>query len=271
MLVRSFESATKGMIALTESLDNTAMNLANVNTTGYKKTELTFKNLYDAKVVENTGTLLCGNTRNIGTLSMGPKSDQIHYDFSPGALQKTDNPLDLAIEGDGFFKVQSPSGDVSYTKNGQFILDSGSFLRTTEGDMVLDTEDRPIQIDFREIGFDDINKITISERGNIEINDRERKTLLEQQIAIYDFQNKETGLFNIGSSKFITRDNDTNPPIRAEKFSIQQGMLEMSNSNVIKEMINTINVTRNYESLQKHVKTSGQMLSQAISTGRLKF
>ena len=63
----------------------------------------------------------------------------------------------------------------------------------------------------------------------------------------------------------------TNPPIRAEKFSIQQGMLEMSNSNVIKEMINTINVTRNYESLQKHVKTSGQMLSQAISTGRLKF
>ena len=271
MLVRSFESATKGMIALTEFLDNTAMNLANVNTTGYKKTELTFKNLYDAKVVENTGTVLCGNTRNIGTLSMGPKTDQIHYDFAPGAMQETGNPLDLAIEGDGFFKVQSQSGDVSYTRNGQFILDSGSFLRTTEGDVVLDTEDRPIQVDFRELTFDNIHKITIGEKGNIEINDRERKITLEQQIAVYDFQDKETGLFNIGGSKFITRDNDTNPPIAAEKFTIQQGMLEMSNSNVIKEMINTINITRNFESLQKHVKTSGEMLSQAISTGRIKF
>ncbi len=270
MLVRSFESATKGMIALTESLDNTAMNLANVNTTGYKKTELTFKNLYDAKVVENTGTLLCGNTRNIGTLSMGPISDQIHYDFEQGSLQRTDNPLDIAIEGDGFFKVQSPNGDVSYTRDGQLVIDSASYLRTTDGDFILDVEDRPIQINFREIGFDDVKKITISERGNIEVNENERKFPL-QQIAMYDFQNKETGLFNIGGSKFITRDNDTNPPIPAEKFTIQQGMLEMSNANVIKEMINTINVSRNYESLQKHVKTSGQMLSQAISVGKLKF
>lgn len=270
MLVRSFESATKGMLSLIESLDNTAMNLANVNTTGYKKTELTFKNIYDAKVVENEGTVLCGNTRNIGTLSMGPKTDLLHYDFAPGAMQETGNPLDLAIEGDGFFKVQSQTGDVSYTRNGQFILDSGSFLRTTEGDAVLDTQDRPIQIDFREIGFDDIKKITIGQKGNIEINDKDRKFTLEQQIAVYDFQNKETGIFNIGSSKFISRDNDTNPPVIAEKFNIQQGMLEMSNANVIKEMINTINVTRNYESLQKHVKTSGQMLSQAIGVGKLK-
>ena len=85
MLVRSFESASKGMIALTESLDNTAMNLANVNTTGYKKTDLTFKNIYDAKVVENTGTLLCGNTRNIGTLSMGSETNRVHYDLTKGA------------------------------------------------------------------------------------------------------------------------------------------------------------------------------------------
>ena len=269
MLVRSFESASKGMIALTESLDNTAMNLANVNTTGYKKTDLTFKNIYDAKVVENTGTLLCGNTRNIGTLSMGSETNRVHYDFTQGALQRTDNPLDLAIEGDGFFRVQSPNGDVSYTRDGQLVLDSQSFLRTTDCDFILDIEDRPIQVNFKELGFDDTAKITISERGNIEINNLEQKQLL-QQIALYDFQDKETGLFNIGGSKYITRDNDTNPPLLAEKFTIQQGMLEMSNSNVIKEMINTINTTRNYESLQKHVKTSGQMLSQAISVGKIR-
>ena len=255
MLVRSFESATKGMLALTDQLDNTAMNLANVNTTGFKKTELTFKDIYDAKIVENSGTVLCGSTRNIGTLSMGPKTDMIHYDFSQGALQRTDRPLDLAIEGDGFFRVQSPTGDISYTRCGQLVLDRDSFLRTEDGDTIL--------------GFDDITKITVGEQGAIEINDGVQKIPL-QQIAIYDFQDKETGLFNIGGSKFITRDNDTNPPIRADKYTIQQGMLEMSNSNVIKEMIKTINTTRNFESLQKHVKTSGEMLSQAISLGRLR-
>lgn len=269
MLVRSFESASKGMIALTEQLDNTAMNLSNVNTAGYKKTELTFKNIYDAKVVENSGTLLCGNTRNIGTLSMGSETNRVHYDFSQGALQRTDNPMDLAIEGDGFFKIQSPTGDMSYTRDGQFFIDNSSFLKTKEGDYVLDQENRRIQINFRELGFNDITKITVSERGNLEINDKDKKVLL-QTLGIYDFQDKELGLFNIGGSKFISRDNDNNPPLRAEKFSVQQGMLEMSNSNVIKEMINTINTTRNYESLQKHVKTSGQMLSQAINVGRLK-
>lgn len=269
MLVRSFESASKGMIALTENLDNIAMNVSNVNTTGYKKTELTFQNIYDAKVVENTGTLLCGNTRNLGTLSMGSKIHQIHYDFSQGALQRTDNPLDLAIEGDGFFKVQSPSGDISYTRDGQLILDTQSNLRTTDGDYVLDVRDRRININFRELGYDDMAKITVGEKGHIEINDKEKKQLL-QQIALYDFQDKETGLFNIGGSKFITRNNDTNPPIRAEKYSVQQGMLEMSNSNVIKEMINTIQTTRNYESLQKHVRTNGQMLSQAMGVGRVR-
>ncbi|MBQ3312121.1 flagellar hook-basal body protein [bacterium] len=269
MLVRSFESASKGMVALTESLDNTAMNVSNVNTTGYKKTELTFKNIYDAKVVENTGTLLCGNTRNLGTLSMGSKTHQLHYDFTQGALQRTDNPLDLAIEGDGFFKVQSPSGDLSYTRDGQLIVDTQSFLRTTDGDYVLDVRDKKIKINFKELGYNDIAKITVGEKGHIEINDGDKKQLL-QQIAVYDFQDKETGLFNIGGSKFITRNNDTNPPINAEKYSIQQGMLEMSNSNVIKEMIKTIQTTRNYETLQKHVKTSGQMLTQAISVGKIK-
>ncbi|MGN1125602.1 MAG: flagellar hook-basal body protein [Candidatus Gastranaerophilaceae bacterium] len=270
MLVRSFETATKGMIALTESLDNTAMNLSNVNTTGYKKTDLTFKNIYDAKVVENSGTLLCGSTRTLGTLSMGSQTNRIHYDFSQGSLQRTDNPLDLAIEGDGFFKIRSANGDISYTRDGQFLIDNQSFLKTKDGDFILDVEDRPIQINFRDLGYDDVKKITVSEKGNIEVNDKDKKVLL-QQIAFYDFRDKETGLFNIGGSKFISRDNDTNPPILAEKFTVQQGMLEMSNSNVIKEMINTINTTRNYESLQKHVKTSGQMLSQAINVGRVRL
>jgi flagellar basal-body rod protein FlgG len=268
MILRSFESASKGMLGLVDMLDSTANNLANVNTVGFKKEQLTFQNIYDATVTQNEGTLLDGTTRNLGNLSMGSQVQKLTYDFSQGSLQKTGNVLDVAIEGDGFLKIQSPEGDMAYTRNGSLTLDSNSFLVTREGDFVLDPEDQRIQINMRDVIFDNFNKITISEKGHIEVNHGLQKVQL-QQIAVYDFQNKES-MFRMGDSKFISTDNENNPPVVAEKFTIQQGMLEMSNSNVIREMLSTINTSRNYESLQKHVKTSGQMLSQAISVGKIK-
>ena len=77
-------------------------------------------------------------------------------------------------------------------------------------------------------------------------------------------------LFEIGDAKFIPRDTINNPELRSEKFSVQQGMLELSNSNVIREMINTINTTRNYESLTKVVSTNSEMLTTAVSLGRIR-
>ena len=272
MLVRSFESASKGMIALTEQLDNTAMNLSNVNTAGYKKTELTFKNIYDAKVVENSGTLLCGNTRNIGTLSMGSETNRVHYDFSQGALTKTSNPYDVAIEGDGFFKIQDDNGNVSYTRNGSFVVDRGYWLKTKQGEYVLDINNRRIRMlpeDMEdETVFRDRKDIVIAENGNIEINSYNQKIPL-QTIGVWDFSDKDD-LFEVGDAKFIPRDTVNNPELRSEKFTVQQGMLELSNSNVIKEMINTINTTRNYESLTKLVSTNSDMLTTAVSVGRIR-
>lgn len=269
MLLRSFESASKGMLGLVDMLDNTANNISNVNTTGYKKASLTFQNIYDSRVTENEGTLLSGTTRELGTLSTGSKVQKLTYDFSQGALSNTGNPYDIAIEGDGFLKVTSPEGKISYTRNGSLTLDNQSFLKTKDGDYVLDTQNKPIKIDYRELNVNDINKISINERGQIEINDARQKIAL-QQIAVYDFEDKEN-LFNIGGSKFISRNEEMNPAIPSEKFTIQQGMLEMSNSNVIREMLNTINTERNYESLSKVVKTNGQMLSQAIKVGKVKL
>ena len=270
MILRGLESAANGMLSLIEQHDNIANNLANVNTTGYKRTALTFKNIMDSNIYENKGTLLDGETRNLGNLSVGSEVQKLTYDFSQGTLMRTDNPFDLAIEGDGFFKVRdNKSGEISYTRNGSFTLDKSKFIMTKEGEYLLDQNNRPITIDISELDMNKNNQFTVNEKGQIEINGRYGKTPIDQRVAIYDFEDKEM-LFNVGGSKFVSKDMENNPPVPAEKFTIVQGHLEASNANVIREMLNTINTSRNYESLSKIVKTNNQLLSAALSVGRIK-
>ena len=205
-------------------------------------------------------------------MSVGSASMQYTHDFSQGALTKTSNPYDVAIEGDGFFKVQDQDGNVAYTRNGSFVVDRGYWLKTKQGEYVLDVNNRRIRMlpeDMEdETVFRDRKDIVIAENGNIEINSYNQKIPL-QTIGVWDFSDKDD-LFEVGDAKFIPRDTVNNPELRSEKFSVQQGMLELSNSNVIREMINTINTSRNYESLTKLVSTNSDMLTTAVSLGRIR-
>ena len=273
MLVRSFESAANGMLARMYMNDNTANNLANVNTVGYKKGSLRFKDVMQSAVYSQEGSILRNDSnRYLGNISCGSQSMQYTHDFSQGALTKTSNPYDVAIEGDGFFKIQDDNGNVSYTRNGSFVVDRGYWLKTKQGEYVLDINNRRIRMlpeDMEdETVFRDRKDIVIAENGNIEINSYNQKIPL-QTIGVWDFSDKDD-LFEVGDAKFIPRDTVNNPELRSEKFTVQQGMLELSNSNVIKEMINTINTTRNYESLTKLVSTNSDMLTTAVSVGRIR-
>ena len=274
MIVRSFESAANGMLALMDMNDNTANNLANVNTIGYKKGSLRFKDVMQSAVYSQEGSIIRNMNENnyLGSLSVGSQSMQYTHDFSQGALTKTSNPYDVAIEGDGFFKIQDIDGNISYTRNGSFVVDRGYWLKTKQGEFVLDVNNRRIRMlpeDMEdETVFRDRKDIVIAENGNIEINSYNQKIPL-QTIGIYDFSDKDD-LFEIGDAKLVPRDIINNPELRSEKFSIQQGMLELSNSNVIQEMINTINTSRNYESLTKVVSTNSDMLTTAVSVGRIR-
>lgn len=273
MIVRSFESAANGMLALMDMNDNTANNLANVNTVGYKKGSLRFKDVMESAVYSQEGSILRNNSsRYLGNISCGSEAMQYTHDFSQGALTKTSNPYDVAIEGDGFFKIQDADGNISYTRNGSFLVDNGYWLKTKQGEYVLDVNNRRIRMlpyDMEdETAFRDRKDIVIAENGNIEINSYNQKVPL-QTIGIWDFSDKDD-LFEIGDAKFVPRDIVNNPELRSEKFTVQQGMLELSNSNVIREMINTINTSRNYESLTRVVSTNSDMLTTAVSVGRLR-
>ena len=227
----------------------------------------------ESAVYNKEGSVIRNHSNEyIGSLSCGSQSMQYTHDFSQGALTKTSNPYDVAIEGDGFFKIQDAEGNVSYTRNGSFVVDRGYWLKTKQGEFVLDINNRrirmlPEDMDDETI-FRDRKDIVIAENGNIEINSYNQKIPL-QTIGVYDFADKDD-LFEIGDAKFVPRDIINNPELRSEKFTVQQGMLELSNSNVIKEMINTINTTRNYESLTKIVSTNSDMLTTAVSVGRIR-
>lgn len=265
MILRGFETAAKGMQALIEQNDSTANNVANVNTVGYKKQSLVFQNIYDANIIQKNNTT--DELTNVGELSVGSQVQKLTYDFSQGALDKTGNTFDLAIEGDGFFKIQSNDGDISYTRNGSFTLNNNGNLVTKDGDFVLDDKGKQIKINTNDVVMRSINDIIINEDGTIQLsNDKNQITM--QKIGTYDFANKED-MIGLGGSKFKPTDITTNKELKAEKFSIQQGSLEMSNANVVNEMMKTINTSKNYETLSKLVKANGDSLGIVMKVGRL--
>ena len=266
MILRGLESCANGMLALMDMNDNTANNLANVNTVGYKKGSIKFQDLMESAVYTQSESVLRNDsTRYLGNLSVGSSAYEYTHDFSQGALNQTDNPYDLAIEGDGFFKIQDVDGKTYYTRNDQ------DYLVTKQGEYVLDINNRRIRMIPEDLDPDlvrDKVQIVIGEKGMIEMNAGLQKIPM-QTIGVWDFSNKDD-LFEINDTRFIPKTPEENPELRSEKFVIQQGMLELSNSNVIKEMINTISTQRNYESLAKIVSTNSDMLDTAVSLGRLR-
>lgn len=270
MISRGIEIASKGMQSLLDLNDTIANNLANVNTSGFKKSNLTFKSVYDSRIEQATNPNDIKNTdyRYVGNLSMGSQTDRSVVAFTQGILDKSDNPLDVAISGDGFFKLKDASGNITYTRNGQFSINNKNILVTLEGDQVLDQKGKPITIDLNG-NKSTMKDIVVREKGEIVLNNPASPQML-QAIGIYDFGDR-SDVLSIGNSKFIPANKDINPELKAEKFSLQQGMRELSNANVVTEMINSINVSRSYETLSKFVKEDGTLLSQAINLGKVRL
>ena len=223
MISRGIEIAAKGMMSLIDFQDSIANNIANVNTAGYKREGLSFRNVYNALIEEPVER---NNPKNqdgrlVGEISMGSVTNKLVHEFSQGVLSRTENPLDLGIEGDGFFKLRMPDGSYTYTRNGAFCINSQNLLTDMQGNLVMDDQNQPIRLNLTEL--------------------------------------------NVNSPKDIA----TNPELRSQKFTVQQGAIELSNASIINEMINSINVSRNYETLSTLVREKSSQLSQAISLGRL--
>lgn len=283
MISRGIGTLAQGMQALIDFEDVTAHNLANVTTQGFKKSTITFQNVLDSTVQSRD---VVGNLRDVGVLSTGSRADRTYIDFSAGGLMESGNKLDVAFQGDGFFKVRyqdipdnTPYDERNYyyQRTGNFALDDENYLINKDGDYIMDMQNKRIRItrdpdtkDIEEMNRLQIDKdLIIGENGQIELNSSDFRATL-QKIQICDFEDK-TKISGIGEGKYLAIYGE-NPRVYTKPdgtFSLQQGMVEMSNANTIQEMLNSINVSRGYESMSTILKNQSETLQQVIGLGNI--
>ena len=265
-MMRSLWTAATGMVAQQFNIDTISNNLANVNTTGFKKNRADFEDLvYQHQVLAGTPATEVSEIPTGVNVGHGVRAAASQKMFEIGSFQSTGNKLDLAITGEtGFFKIQMPDGSFSYSRDGSFKIDSNQQVVTSNGYLM----EPPVVLPENAI----LNSLSVSEQGEVtvKIGDDIRPTVIGQ-MELYRFVNP-AGLKAIGKNLFqetVASGAEIPGTPGLEGFgNVLQGFLEMSNLKVVEEMVNMIVAQRAYESNSKAIQTSDSMLSTAISMKR---
>jgi flagellar basal-body rod protein FlgG len=256
-MLRALWTAALGMQAQQQGVDNIANNLANANTTGFKQAKIVFQDLlYQTVRAPGEGD---AGTSQPATLQMGHGAMAIATvrNFQQGGLTETQNPLDLAINGEGFLQITRPDGSIAYTRDGTFTLNAEGTIVTQSG-LRLEPE---ITIP------PDANRIDITQDGVVMATiPGEIEPVELGQLELTRFNN-EAGLLSIGGNLYEQTSASGEPIIGTPGQNglgmIVQGYLENSNVQVVQEMVNLITAQRAYELNTKVVTTADQMLQQA--------
>lgn len=271
-MIRSLWTAASGMKAQQTNVDTISNNLANVNTTGYKKETAQFKTLLYQTLQEND-TTADGSPKPISAqVGLGVRNSAILSRFSQGSLLHTENTFDLAVEGEGFFEIALPGGEVGYTRNGAFtaaLNQDGYSITTSEGYPLLDTQGNPIVVPRNYM----MEKIVVDSAGNLAYPDEgNNPQSIGITIALAQFTN-HAGLKKTSGTSFVET-AASGAPIEEtgidpeNKSVVLQGYLESSNVQAVDEMVNLIVAQRAYELNSKIIQASDDMLSQANSLRR---
>ena len=253
-------TAATGMEAQEANIDNTANNLANVNTTGFKKSRVEFEDLvYEEMTTAGTSTSTTEESSIGFEVGQGVRATGTARDFGRGNLRATDGPLDMGIQGRGLFQITLPTGETAYTRAGAFHLSGDGLLVTAEGNSVEPQLTIPPDAIAVSISKDGIVSVTLA-----------NQTAPEQvgTIELALFQN-EAGLRPLGGNLFVQTEASGEPTIASPGTdglgTIAQGFLEDSNVNVAEEMVNMIVAQRAYEANVRVLRTADEMLQQANS------
>jgi flagellar basal-body rod protein FlgG len=253
-MIRSLYTAGSGMIAQQTAIDTIANNLANVNTNGYKKQRAEFQEALYAFIPPALPT---GAPRGIH-IGQGVQLAGINRLFDGGPIVATGNEYDLAIQGEGFFRVQLSDGTTAYTRDGAFRLDGERRLTTATGALLVDDQGRPVQIPEGALS------VRIGPDGQLTYTQRDEAgasvEVPGQKIGLYTFPNP-SGLLALGDNLLTTSAN-SGDALQAGG-TIQQGALEGSNVQMVEEMVALIQAQRAYEFSSKAIQTSDEMLSLA--------
>ncbi|HOD13593.1 MAG TPA: flagellar basal-body rod protein FlgF [Spirochaetota bacterium] len=271
-MIRGIYTGASGMIAQQARMDVVANNLANVDKTGFKKDLAVFKAFPDMLIRREhdngLGVTPAGSYDTmplVGKLGTGVEVNEVYTDFDQGALMRTENSFDLALDGRGFMTVQTERGE-RYTRNGAFTINQDGILMTHNGYPVVG-ENGIIRVQQ--------NNFIVNERGEVIINaafnptdmvsmannDWSQPVVLDR-LKLVDFE-KIRELKKEGDSLWKETEY-SGPPLPVGDMKVVQGFLEKSNVNMIREMVDMIEVQRSYEANQKAVQTHDTELGRLI-------
>ncbi|WRA99813.1 flagellar basal-body rod protein FlgG [Helicobacter pylori] len=262
-MLRSLYSATSGMLAQQTHIDTTSNNIANVNTTGFKKSRADFNDLfYQAMQYAGTNTSNTTLSPDGMEVGLGVRPSAITKMFSQGSPKETENNLDVAITGKGFFQVQLPDGTTAYTRSGNFKLDEQGNLVTSEGYLLIPQTTLP----------EDTTQVNIGVDGTVSVTQGLQTTSnVIGQITLANFVNP-AGLHSMGDNLFsITNasgDAIVGNPDSQGLGKLRQGFLELSNVRLVEEMTDLITAQRAYEANSKSIQTADAMLQTVNSLKR---
>ena len=246
--------ALSGILAEERKLSIVTNNISNVNTVGYKSSNADFAEFLSPKAVSAINS---GEDKPLIDKAY-PVTLNTYTDMSQGALKKTGNRLDLAIQGGGYFVVQTPDG-IKYTRNGAFSLNQTGELVNQEGFPVMSTNKKPIFLNERG------SNITITDSGIINLTDPQTNNeLYSGQILTVNFKNQEY-LSKYGDTLFSAT-KASGEPVQNQNPDMLQGYVEESNVNEIKGMVQMINVSETYNNMIQVLKSYSQVNNTAINT-----
>ncbi|PID62454.1 MAG: flagellar basal-body rod protein FlgG [Ignavibacteriae bacterium] len=265
MSSRALRSAASGMYAQQVNIQVISNNIANMNTTSFKKNRAEFKDLLYQEVVANPKQeIMLGTVEDTDSkiqIGSGVKVTSTQKNFQQGDLQQSSQMLDVAIYGDGFFQIRRPDGSFVYTRDGSFKISSEGSLVTNDGFVV-------------EPGFtidEQVERIVISKEGVITAQELTGETIPLGNIELAKFINPG-GLVALGDNLYA-ESPASGPPMLGQPAmegfgDLKQGYLESSNVDVVEEMISMISAQRAYEINSKTVKTVEDMMSIANNLKR---
>ncbi len=263
-MIRAMFSAATGMIAQQTNIDTIANNLANVSTTGFKKSRVNFQDLLYETIKPAGTTTTAGTTTPEGIqIGHGVRPSSVAKLFTSGTMIQTGNPLDIAVEGDGYFQIDLPDGTSAYTRDGSFRRNADGIVMSIDGYALNPGITLPQDAQAISIGSDGIVSVQIP-----------GQTAPQQvgQVQVVRFAN-DAGLdARLGVNLLLESEASGAPeqgtPGDNGYGRLSQGFLENSNVQVVEEIINMIVAQRAYEANSKVIQTSDEMLQVANNVRR---
>lgn len=258
-MLKEFYTAAAGMMTQQTRLEVAANNMSNASTSGFRRQEVFVRNLIDAR----------SNFNNVkGDLEQNDIPIGSYTDFELGAIQQTDNPMDVAmLDKENFFMLQDEEGKQFLTKSGRFMIDKEGTVRAMDGKFLLG-QNGIINLSAEKFSKPQISEsakdlnLKITKNGEIFLNEFPIDTLL---VAKPD--DPQT-LQRVSGSSFIPTNITELRYLNPEEISVQQGFMESSNVNVVNEMVEMIELQRHFEAGQKVITTNDSTLDGAIRLGR---